>query len=209
MQRTVIAIDGNCGSGKTTLSEMLKQQFDCNVFHMDDFYLPLSKRKEDWEYLPAGNMDLDRLKREVLTPNIAEEVILYRPYFCRTDRMGATMYVKTKALTVIEGSYSHHPLLDKWYHLKIFLTCSKEEQRRRLMQREKDRFPFYENRWIPMEERYYAAFHIPDRADKIFDTKEYDIYEEIIRYIKAFLNIGKCFDSGKIFTENNPGNAGI
>ena len=33
----LVAIDGRCGSGKTTLGEYLKGQLDCNLFHMDDF----------------------------------------------------------------------------------------------------------------------------------------------------------------------------
>ena len=32
----VIAIDGRCASGKTTLAEKLAQYFHANVFHMDD-----------------------------------------------------------------------------------------------------------------------------------------------------------------------------
>ena len=36
------------------------------------------------------------------------------------------------ALSVIDGSYSHHPILAENYDLKIFLTCGKEEQARRL-----------------------------------------------------------------------------
>ena len=35
------AIDGRCGSGKTTLGEYLKQVFDCNLFRMDDFFLQM------------------------------------------------------------------------------------------------------------------------------------------------------------------------
>lgn len=34
----LVAIDGRCGSGKTTLGEYLKGQLDCNLFHMDDFF---------------------------------------------------------------------------------------------------------------------------------------------------------------------------
>lgn len=34
----IVAIDGRCGSGKTTLGEYLEQVFDCNLFRMDDFF---------------------------------------------------------------------------------------------------------------------------------------------------------------------------
>lgn len=34
----LVAIDGRCGSGKTTLGFYLQELFDCNLFHMDDFF---------------------------------------------------------------------------------------------------------------------------------------------------------------------------
>ena len=33
----IVAIDGKCTSGKTTLASQLAEIYDCNVFHMDDF----------------------------------------------------------------------------------------------------------------------------------------------------------------------------
>ena len=41
-----IAIDGRCGSGKTTLANKLKAYFDCHIFHMDDFYLQEYQRNQ-------------------------------------------------------------------------------------------------------------------------------------------------------------------
>ena len=37
--RVIVAIDGKCTSGKTTMASKLAQIYDCNVFHMDDFFL--------------------------------------------------------------------------------------------------------------------------------------------------------------------------
>jgi uridine kinase len=37
--RVIVAIDGKCTSGKTTLASRLAEIYDCNVFHMDDFFL--------------------------------------------------------------------------------------------------------------------------------------------------------------------------
>ena len=34
----IIAIDGNSGAGKSTLAKHIEEHFDCNVFHMDDFF---------------------------------------------------------------------------------------------------------------------------------------------------------------------------
>lgn len=43
----LVAIDGRCASGKTTLAGKLRSALKCNVVHMDDFYLPFAKRTED------------------------------------------------------------------------------------------------------------------------------------------------------------------
>ena len=38
--QVLVAIDGNSGAGKSRLAELLAEVYDCNVFHMDDFFLP-------------------------------------------------------------------------------------------------------------------------------------------------------------------------
>lgn len=179
----MIAIDGRCGSGKTTLSLILKELFGCTILHMDDYYLPFSKRHPDWEHIPGGNIDLERFRKEVLEPAKEEEAFLYQPYFCREDRMLEGVTIEPEELIVVEGSYCQHPDLADLYDLKIFLTCSKEEQKERLLLREGERLHFYLDRWIPMEERYYEAYDIPSAADAIFDTRNYRTYQTIARYI--------------------------
>ena len=54
----LVAIDGRCGSGKTTLGEYLKGQLDCNLFHMDDFFLRMEQRTPDRMKETGGNVDL-------------------------------------------------------------------------------------------------------------------------------------------------------
>ena len=63
----VLALDGRCGSGKTTMAAALAEQFpDSIVLHTDDFYLPLADRVPGWEQTPWANLDLARLRDEVL-----------------------------------------------------------------------------------------------------------------------------------------------
>ena len=55
----VLALDGRCGSGKTTMAAALAEQFpDSIVLHTDDFYLPPADRVPGWEQTPCANMDL-------------------------------------------------------------------------------------------------------------------------------------------------------
>lgn len=69
LPQAVLAIDGRCGSGKTTLAALLAQTLPCRVVHMDDFYLPFAARRPDWRTTPLGNMDLGRLHRVRINPN--------------------------------------------------------------------------------------------------------------------------------------------
>ena len=64
----VLALDGRCGSGKSGLGDLMGRLLPCNVVHMDDYYLPPDRRAENWEQIPAGNMDLARFLQEVLEP---------------------------------------------------------------------------------------------------------------------------------------------
>lgn len=168
-----IAIDGRCGSGKTCLAAWIKKLFPCNVFHMDDFYLPISERPANWEQIPGGNMDFTRFRSEVLLPVLTGKTVFYRPFSCQSGQVGKTCRMEFQPLTVIEGSYSHHPVLNIRYDLKIFLTCSKDEQARRLLRREGDFFRAFETRWIPMEERYFETCQTVSHSDFILDTSSF------------------------------------
>lgn len=80
----VLALDGRCGSGKTTLADRLTRQFPASiVLHTDDFYLPPTQRVRGWEKTPCANMDLVRLRDETLHPAYEGQPVLYRAYSCR------------------------------------------------------------------------------------------------------------------------------
>ena len=161
----IISIDGRCGSGKSSLAEILGRKYDCNIMHMDDFYLPMEKRQENWWEIPGGNMDFERFHEEIGKFLVQHDTIWYRPYDCMHDRFRQTQVMPAKQLNVIEGSYSQHPLVRLPYDLKIFMTCSSEEQLKRLKMREGDHFERFVKRWIPMEELYYKAYGI-DHAEQ-------------------------------------------
>lgn len=176
MQRkepVVIAIDGRCGSGKTYLAGVIGKLFSCNICHMDDFYMPLEQRRKNWKEIPGGNMDLKRFLTEVLRPIRTGHQAVYRPYDCKKNNIGEAAELSFGRLTVVEGSYSRHPLLAAEYDLVIFLTCSREEQRRRLQAREGDYFAVFENQWIPMEENYLSRYSIETGSHLIVDTSNF------------------------------------
>lgn len=169
----VVAIDGRCGSGKTSLAALIQRLFPCSVVHMDDFYLPPDLRSENWLETPGGNMDFARLLREVLIPAEAGEPIRYRPFDCQSGALREPVTLPSQGLTVVEGSYSQHPLLSARYDLKLFLTCGPEVQRRRLERREGGHFAAYESRWMPLEERYFQQCGPENGSDLVIDTSAF------------------------------------
>ena len=73
-------------------------------------------------------------------------------------------------LILVEGTYSQHPSLKKYYDYKIFLTCEREEQTRRLRNREGDYYPTFDRVWRALEETYFAACGTEAAADLVVDT---------------------------------------
>lgn len=150
----LLALDGRCGSGKSSLALELAQELPLNLIHMDDYYLPMADRDPDWKKQFGKNMNFTRLIQEILQPALKGEELLVRPYSCRYARYQDEVRLKPKPVTLIEGSYSLHPLLRDFYHYSIYLQCSDDTQRQRLIAREGKRFPFYQELWIPLEDAY-------------------------------------------------------
>lgn len=169
----VIAIDGRCGSGKTHFSALLQKLFPCNVVHTDDFYLPFQSRTPHWKDEVGGNMDFSRLLSEILIPASSGNPLIYRPYDCHAGRLSEAAKLPVCPLTVVEGSYSTHPHLADKYDMKIFLTCSQEEQERRLKAREGSAFSAFQRQWIPFEERYLKACDTEAHSDFVIETSDF------------------------------------
>lgn len=167
----VLALDGRCGSGKTTLADALARQFPASiVLRTDDFYLPPAQRSCGWEKAPCANMDLARLRDEAVRPAYAGQPVLYRAYSCRAGAYQPVQELAAQPLVILEGSYSHHPLLAGYETLRVFITCTKEEQARRLQEREGERYADFAARWVPLEEGYFAQYRIEETADFVVDT---------------------------------------
>ncbi|MEE0803287.1 MAG: uridine kinase [Oscillospiraceae bacterium] len=164
--RVLVAIDGRCAAGKTTLAASLQAQLECNVFHMDDFFLRPEQRTSERLHQSGGNVDYERFLTEVLRPLHDGQAVTCRPYDCHTQQLHAPVRAEVRAVSIIEGSYSCHPALWDLYDLHVFLSVGLEEQRRRIAARSGEKMlPMFTNVWIPMEETYFAQFRVAERAD--------------------------------------------
>ncbi len=170
-ERVIIAIDGRCASGKSTLSEVLREQLSCNVFHMDDFFLRPEQRTEERLSEPGGNVDRERFMEEVLCPLHEGKDFSYRPYSCKTSSLGEPVTVNPHRINIIEGSYSCHPDMWDYYDLHVFLDVPKALQLERIAKRNgKEALEVFMAKWIPLEEKYFEAFDIKNRCEITYNT---------------------------------------
>lgn len=166
-ETVIVAIDGNCTSGKTTLAHQLSEVYDCNVFHMDDFFLRPEQRTPERFAEIGGNVDYERFQEEVLLQLKSGKAFSYRPFSCSTFTMSDPVSIQPKRLNIIEGSYSLHPYFGDVYDLKIRLTISPELQRQRILERPVFLHKRFFEEWIPMEDRYFEKFGIQCKSDLI------------------------------------------
>ena len=172
-EKVTIAIEGGSASGKTTLGKLLAQVYDCNVFHMDDFFLRPEQRTEERFAEAGGNVDRERFLSEVLIPLSKNEIISYQPFDCSTFTLAPSRSVEPKQLNIVEGAYSMHPLLADYYDYSLFLDITSELQKKRITKRNTpDMAKRFFSEWIPMEEKYFSALHIKERCSVIISISE-------------------------------------
>ena len=159
----VIAIDGMCASGKSTVAAFLSNVFDANIIHADDFFLPPEKRTAERLAEVGGNMDRERLA-EVLESAVKSD-FSYRPYQCWRGVLGDELCFVNKPLLIVEGSYSLHPELQRFYDIKVLSLISADEQLERLEKRNPELVERFVNEWIPMENRYFEGMNTAENAD--------------------------------------------
>lgn len=169
--QVIIAVDGRCASGKTSLSKAISQRLDCNVIHTDDFYLQPFQRTEERLSEAGGNLDRERLLNEVIKPLTDGGEAIYRPLVCSTMIFSDEIRLEHKSICIIEGSYSCHPELRDYYDITVFLTTDKKTQMNRILQRNgEEKLKVFLSKWIPMEEKYFEAFDVEKRADLVIRT---------------------------------------
>ena len=161
----LLAIDGRCAAGKTTLSAQLQEMFPCTVLHMDDFFLTPAQRTPERLAEPGGNVDRERFAAEVLEPLCAHCPFLYRRFDCATQTFLPPVEIVPQRLTVVEGAYACHPELREAYDLRVFLDIDAQTQFERLRRRSAEKLQMFLDRWIPLEEAYFAAFSVRENCD--------------------------------------------
>lgn len=167
----VVGIDGRCAAGKTTLASKLKALCDCNVIHMDHFFLRTEQKTEKRLAQPGGNIDYERFREEIILPLKNKGTFSYGVYDCHCEKITEKITVNPKAITIIEGAYSFHPKFEHIYDLKIFVDILPQEQERRIQMRNGvQQAVLFKEKWIPMEEKYLDTFVIKEECDIVIEV---------------------------------------
>lgn len=114
--KVFVAIDGRGGSGKTTTSLLIKQEIpDAIVITTDDFL------DED-----THKIDIQELQRQILEPLSIGKDAMYLEFngSTRTQRI-----VKPEGVIIIEGVFSSHSSIQRYYDLTVWVQAPDVDER--------------------------------------------------------------------------------
>ena len=172
-ERILIAIDGNCCAGKTTMATRLGSLLGANVFHLDDYFLQMHMRTPERLSQPGGNVDAERFLSEVLSPTARGEAAQVRKYDCHEDLLLDPVLVSPSRVAIVEGAYSLHPLLAPHYDLTVFCRIEPELQLSRIRARNGSAaLNVFQSRWIPLENQYFQALDVLSQCDIVINAVE-------------------------------------
>ena len=172
-ERVLIAIDGNCCAGKTTMAARLGSFLHANVFHLDDYFLQPHMRTPERLSQPGGNVDAERFVTEVLLPASLGETAQVRKYDCHEDLLFPPAAVVPSRIAIVEGAYSLHPLLAPYYDLKVFCRIDPQLQLSRILSRNgADALEVFRTRWIPLENKYFEGLDVLSQCDIVIDSEQ-------------------------------------
>ena len=169
-ERSVVAIDGNCGSGKTTGVKMIAEALGCSIIQMDDFYLTPAMRTQKRRMEPGGNVNYERFKEEVIPFIKSKDAFSYRKYDAPSNSFVGNIEITCPDLVIVEGAYALRPDLRASYDLSVFSKASYELQIKRLSEREGEFVEEYKNIWIPLENTYHEFFDLEKNVDIVVNV---------------------------------------
>ena len=82
--------------------------------------------------------------------------------------LGEEIPVKNNGYVFVEGAYSCHPVFGDYMDRRVFLDIDGKTQEDRIRKRNgEDRLQDFLQLWIPLEEAYFQAFSVWEKADYI------------------------------------------
>lgn len=179
----IIGIDGLGGSGKSTISEVIKNTLindDINtvLLHIDDFIHPRNVRYnenyEEWECYKYLQWRYDYLIKEIIKPvkkgrAFSGKIEIY-------DKENDTyimqdLEIPLGTVVIIEGIFLQRKELAGIFDYMVYIDVSEKERLERVIKRDSyigDEGQIrkkYENRYFPAERKYTDSYSPRDNAD--------------------------------------------
>lgn len=171
----VAALDGRSGSGKTHFATSLGRLFEAPVIHMDDFFLPHEMRTRQRTSKAGFNVHYERIYDEVIQKLRLGEDFSYGVYDCHKGKITKDRGIHKSKVIIIEGTYSMHPILGEYYDASAFLTVKSQIQIERIIKRNGlEAAQNFIDKWIPLEEEYFKAYDIEQRAEFVINTENHN-----------------------------------
>ena len=162
-ERLLVTLDGPCASGKTTFAAALAGELDAAVLHTDDFVVPHPQKTAERLAIPGGNCDWERLCREVIAPWKQGVQPQLQRYDCQHDCLLPPETLTADRILILEGSYCNLPAIRAYADVRLFMMTPEKKRLERLRQRESpESLQRFFERWIPLENAYFAAYGLPD-----------------------------------------------
>ncbi|MCM1513506.1 MAG: deoxynucleoside kinase [Anaeroplasma bactoclasticum] len=164
--QSIIALEGRCASGKTTLCQALENTY--TVLHMDDFFLPIIRKTKERLNEVGGNIDYELVLESLLQikkayQNHQKKVTLKT--FCCTTQTYHNREIELKDCVIVEGVYAFHPYFRAQFDHFIYIEIDQDTQFMRIKRRK--RALDYFNVWMPLEEIYYKHIDVYAISDII------------------------------------------
>ncbi|MEV7397855.1 hypothetical protein [Aeromicrobium sp. NPDC092404] len=165
--RTVVAVSGYGGAGKSTLSKALVARGGSRArLRGDDFLDPVRshQRSTDWD-----GVDRARLRSEVLEPFRRGERVRFRPYDWHLGALGSITELPDVEVLVVDAIGILHPDLDGCFDLAVWvdvdLATAGTRGRRRDQVAGHDHDALWTDVWLPNDRDFAARFDPVGRAD--------------------------------------------
>ena len=199
----IIGIAGGTGSGKTYLTNKIKEEFNNNNFEiieLDSYYRDLShltfKKREENNFDHPDSFDFELLIKHLNDLAEKDEVNIPIYNYKTHTRMKKRKLISKRKLLIIEGIFSffNEDLRNKMIY-KVFLNISEKTRLSRRLKRDvtnrartiKSINIQYQNTVIPMHQKFVQP--LKQYADLIIEKKTYNNSKNIL-----FKKIGRILN---------------